>query len=548
MDDRGTQHRRWVALMERQDRGETLSAEERAFCERFAAEDPFAREESALLSELAQLDGPPTADTRTLVDGALRRLADQRDAAERAYESEALGALRERPRPSRAMWALGAAALAAVATALLMVSGRGGKESPPATEHGAPAARVELVYSSGEVSVDGHAATDVHELLDESSVVRVDEGEACVAMDPDIDLCLGAHSRMRFARTQSAWRRLDLLAGEVAVQLAEQPEGHRLSIVSDGVWSTAVGTAFTVRLDPESGVQTTVLDGKVRVGHGGGEEHLVAAHQRARVRNGEASVSAISRTDESPEWALLEPTGMWDSPMTASLRVSGAPSGAELRLDGEPLGRAPLSALIPVGAHRLEVVQHERPALRRELFAAAGQEIRIDLSQPAAAAAAAPQADGETPAEPADAEAPGAATRPLAENPEPDRPRQPSATEMLMQARQHMQQGRFEEAARRYRALRSAHPDSREARTVLVSLAQLDLRLGRPEAALRGLDRYLSRGRGALAEEARHTRIRALRTLGRPDAEAEAIRDFLRRHPESFHAAGLEQRLERLTR
>ena len=53
---------------------------------------------------------------------------------------------------------------------------------------------------------------------------------------------------------------------------------------------------------------------------------------------------------------------------------------------------------------------------------------------------------------------------------------------MLAEAHKQMRASRFEQAAAQYQALRQAYPDSPEARTVLVSLAELQVdRLGSPE-------------------------------------------------------------------
>jgi hypothetical protein len=78
----------------------------------------------------------------------------------------------------------------------------------------------------------------------------------------------------------------------------------------------------------------------------------------------------------------------------------------------------------------------------------------------------------------------------------------------------------------------------------LVSLAEVQLdRLGQPRQALDNLERYLGGGSGALVEEARRVRIRALRALGDREREKSAIDEFLHAHPRSFQAAALQRRL-----
>ncbi|MDD9934267.1 MAG: PEGA domain-containing protein [Myxococcales bacterium] len=540
MSDRGNQYRRWAELMDRRAIGEPLSPEELEFCEAFVAENPVAQREMALMDELADMDvSAQTSDTRALVDGALARLAAEVEGAEARAEQETLDAIRRTDRSPRLLWASGIAAAAAAAAATWVIVQPQPQAVKPVEVAGtvveapAPAPRIELVFASGDVRVDGEASTETA-MLPEGAVLEVGaQGAACLAMDPEIDLCLPAGSRLVLTRTDSPQRRLDLTAGKVAVQLAPQPEGMKLSIVADGVWSTAIGTAFTVSArgnGDDEGVRTTVLSGKVRVGADGGRNQIVSAHQRARVTADSAVVSAISRTDESPEWALLRPAALWDSPVSATLRVTGLPVGAEVLLGEERIGVSPLSTLVPVGSHELHVRLEGVTVLTRAVQARAGQTSVFDFTGETLGAApgqAPPAAKGAE-----KKERPPAAAK--------------SAAEMLTQARGLMQQSRFEEAAKHYVALRNAHPGSREARTVLVPLAQLQLRLGRADAALASLDRYLSGGRGALAEEARHTRIRALRSLGRGGDETDAIREFLELHPKSFQAGALSRRLERL--
>jgi outer membrane protein assembly factor BamD (BamD/ComL family) len=120
----------------------------------------------------------------------------------------------------------------------------------------------------------------------------------------------------------------------------------------------------------------------------------------------------------------------------------------------------------------------------------------------------------------------------------------PPAGDVLAQARQLMRAERFEEAAKEYEALTRSYTDSPEARTVLVSLAEVQLdRLGQPRQALDNLERYLSGGNGALVEEARRVRIRALHALGEREREKSAIDEFLHAHPRSFQSAALQHRL-----
>ena len=77
-------------------------------------------------------------------------------------------------------------------------------------------------------------------------------------------------------------------------------------------------------------------------------------------------------------------------------------------------------------------------------------------------------------------------------------------------------------------------------------MIQLD-RLGQPGRALGLFDRYLARSkRGTLAQEAAYGRARALRKLGRRQAEIESLERFLRTYPGAVQAGLARQRLAEL--
>jgi hypothetical protein len=542
MTEWDSKQHRWAELMDRRALGETLSADDLAYCERMTAEEPACRREVELLDELAKLDAAPDAESRAVVDAALARLADESAAAERDEVSR----LRRPARVPRLVWISGATAVAAVALAVVLLPPRqsAGKQAVAAPAQ-SPNPRIELVYAAGEVWVDGKPVTFGSTLLAEGSELQVKRGSACIAMDPDIDVCASEHTRLTLSRLHSPWRRIDLLSGKVGVQLPPQPEGFRLSIVTDGVWATAIGTAFTVERAEPSLVRTTVLNGKVRVGSDGNNERLVTEHQRAEVRGMRAQVAPISRSDESPEWALLGPAKLWSNPVSATLELRGVPAGSDVLLDGQAIGLAPLSSLIPAGMHRVQIRIDGRIAASREFVSEVGQLTAISFEGQLSSA------DGPAPLVPATTRRAFERTeRPRGEPialPEPTADTVPAAAEMLADARRLIRSGQFGDAASRYEALREAYPHSPEAHTVLVSLAQLQLdRLHRPAAALDTLELYLREGRGSLLEEARQVRIRALRALGRHGVEAEAIAEFLQAHPRSFEAAALRQRAEEL--
>jgi len=117
-----------------------------------------------------------------------------------------------------------------------------------------------------------------------------------------------------------------------------------------------------------------------------------------------------------------------------------------------------------------------------------------------------------------------------------------SPTGLFSAARQALREQRWSDAASAYRSLIANFPGSAEARTALVPLAKLELdRIGQPQAALEHLNAYIGGG-GPLGVEAKLTRIRAYRSLGRAAEEARAIDEFLVEHPNSLDAASLRTR------
>lgn len=532
MSDHDADLRRYAALSDRLALGEELAPDEHAFLVRMQHKDEACRLEAELIASLGELDGPPSERTRALVDAALAHVGKGHEKSVASPGARSYGGARSGATRWRVLG--GAVAIAAAALVAIALRGREGKPAPVAP-------RVELVYLSGEVTIGGAPAAGSSSLLREGDVLAVKSGGACIAMDPEIDVCADTGTRLRLTGTTTPLRRLDLLEGKVAIQLAAQPEGSRLSIVSDGVWSTAVGTAFTVERDAQRGVRTTVLHGKVRVGEHEAKSKLVSAHQRAVTRSGgdarETEIVAISRSDESPEWALLAPTKLWNAAVAATLEISGAPAGAQVTLDGQAIGVAPLSTLVPAGTRLIDVRVNGGVLWSRQVVLTAGARETISLA--GVELKAAPPAPA--PAEPALAPAaPARATTGKARAAS-------DGAELLREARKLLRDGAFAAAAAKYQELVRAHPGSAEARSSLLSLAELQLeRLGDAGLALSYADRYLATGGGSLAPEARETRIRALRSLGRRAEERSAIEEYLRAHPDSLRAAALAERLSEL--
>lgn len=104
------------------------------------------------------------------------------------------------------------------------------------------------------------------------------------------------------------------------------------------------------------------------------------------------------------------------------------------------------------------------------------------------------------------------------------------------------------QAIQLYRNLQRRFPRSREAELSQLTLARLLFDSGDARSALGGFDAYLGRGGRTLQAEALVGRALSLRALGRRDAEVNAWRDVLARHPGSVYARQASERLSALGR
>jgi hypothetical protein len=446
-------HDQWGELSDREAAGEALSPGELRFLREFAETDPLAHAETELWESMAAL--APLGDElgdRALADRAVRIALSERRATpvgRRAWLRSAGGAF----------------AVAAAAAIFVLSRGSGG---PSVVEYVASAAQA----GGAHVEKGAHLAVG-------SEIVAIG-GPVCVAVEPRIHACLASGSKVRLSQVGVAERRVDLLAGRVAVALDPLPKGQRFSVVANGVWSTAVGTAFTVALEPAGGAETVVHEGKVAVGAERSGE-IVGAHKIGLSDGGSVKVEQLgshART-ETPEWAALGSVAQRSIEAKMDAPVAEANVEPEQALQVSPDKAAP-------------VAPAPEPVPRR--LAPLAQKVTA------------------------------------------------TSADLLSAARQALRDQRWHDAAKSYQQIAAAYPASPEAHTVLVPLARLEVdRLGQPAVALKHLDAYLAVG-GPLAVEARLARIRAYRALGRATDEAHAIDEFLGAHPGSLEAEKLRER------
>jgi hypothetical protein len=100
-------------------------------------------------------------------------------------------------------------------------------------------------------------------------------------------------------------RRIDVISGSVAVALKPQPPGAHFSVVASDVWSTAVGTAFSVTVKASSAVETDVYEGKVLVGKEQTGE-VVFAHKLGLSSTQGVRIDPLAGAPEGVEWKALE--------------------------------------------------------------------------------------------------------------------------------------------------------------------------------------------------------------------------------------------------
>ncbi len=469
-----TAYDRWAQLAERDAIGDALNAEERAFLEEYGASDPVAAAELALFGSLESLalaggDSSDEAFAQKAVQSAL-------SAGKIEYT---VGAP---PRIRRGRWLVWGIGAAAGAAAALAVFSRAQVPVAPVAVGGSV-----IEYVAAQVQVGGQRVEKGAHAAVGSEVAAVG-GPACVAVEPRIHACLASGATVRLSAVGNGKRRLDLLAGRVAMALDPLPPGERLSVVANGVWSTAVGTAFTVELLADGTVRTVVHEGKVAVGAEGATD-IVDGHKigLSTVADVHVDPPAAHAGLETPDWVVLA-------------QVAGRP------IEGPTAEVAP--ARTAEGTANRDQEKETRARVTHAVVAP---------SHPSAPEAAeAPQVADVTPAS------------------------------LLAAARQALREQRWADAGSSYRQLIDRFPSTPEAHTVLVSLAKLELdRLGQPALALRDLDTYLAHG-GALSLEAKLARVKAYRALGRTSDEAAAIDEVLAADPNGLEAEQLRQRREAL--
>lgn len=452
-------YERWVDLVDREAMGESLSDEDSAFLDRFSQVDPVARAERDCLASLGDWSVRPDDGTRALADAAVRTVL-------------ARGAARRR---RAVLFAASGVVAAAAAFALLVLRHPDAAPAASVAVPVVPTARLE--YAAGSVEVGGKAAQAGARVALGAEVKAV-AAPACLELESRMHLCLASGSRAQLTAIGGRIRRVDLLEGRVAVALDPLPRGERLSIVARGVWSSAVGTAFTVAILPNGQTETVVHEGKVAVGAELGGNivglHRVGTASAAGVTEGALADHAATQT---PEWLALARVS------ERPIEGEGAQGSGEEHAAVAPAEPAPVAPKRVLPSRPVPPAASEAPQVERsasDWLRIARQALRDHQWSSAASAYLALLAA-----------APGSA---------------------------------------------EAHTS-----LVSLANLEID-RLGEPMSGLAHAQQYLSTGGGPLASEAWLAQIRAYRKMGRSELEATSIDTFLSRFPGAMESADLRRR------
>ncbi len=391
--------------------------------------------------------------------------------------------------------------------------------APPAD---VPDARSELVLSAGEVQVDGAPVGRDQAPLSSGQRVTTAAGQACLTVDPRVDVCLGPDSEVEIGSLAENDMQLEVVRGTAVAQLSKLPAGHVFALTAAGLRAQAIGTVFQVVRSSDREAAVTVLSGTVAVGMGVRAALSLPEHTRVDVElpSGVAGErQTVSRVEETAVWGVLAHAEWWEPTEVGLVEVvdselGGAPT--RVSIDGQPALPLPIRVLMPLGEHEVVVRNDAGVELgRHAVLSSPSHPSRLDLAQ-ARAAKAVPRAQVQ------------------------------DAAALLRTAREQRSSGQSAAALATYQRLRRSHPASAEATTVLVPMGKLQLGLGQPTQALTSFDQYLGSG-GPLAPEALGGKIAALRSLGRPAEERAAIRAYLSRYPRGFAAPRLRARLTELS-
>jgi DNA-directed RNA polymerase specialized sigma24 family protein len=339
----------WGALRDREAVGEVLTDEELDECAVIERNDPVVHASAEQVRELEHALNRATLlsatdEDRTLVERVLRAARVSTTGSKRSRD-EADAELDHSVDPEGPLWLRGGATTitallsAAVVIALLMYEPKPQQVAAKA-EVTRPLTRpspqvVSLV--DARTSARGNQLTRAGVLLApatmlrEGDVLRAEGNPACIAIDPDAELCLNRSAQLKLASLSLATRSVELLDGHVVLKRSPAPE-QPLLIEAGDVRAVADGAVFGVEREADGDVRVRVLEGEALV-RGDGWSSKVSANQLGvyRKARGTFDVESLPNGQMMREWEL-HATGQRGAGIAASLdntQPAGAQEGGE---------------------------------------------------------------------------------------------------------------------------------------------------------------------------------------------------------------------------
>lgn len=503
---------------------------------------PAEQAEYALLS-----DQPGAIAEQRLLDALQQFAAGGNDTTDRAAAERALLALRQQEpnnvvplRPgatpaidtlesSRSRWSTrvvagAGAALAAAAVALLSMHAADTHEPLTAVDVEAAPAWA-LAFGSGDVELAADPQPLAGTLLEPGMRLQTRDGKACVRLPQLAVACLDQATVVLIPEPNGERYGLEVESGRVVVRVAPMPEGKHFSLSAGPLEARALGTFYVLEIEPTGSASVGVMEGRVRVVRHASS--VVLSPRQRTVAGRSLSEPVTLDPARADTYRALLPAHASSDVAGVALHLKTEPAGASVELDGQVVGRSPLSLMTTPGKRNATLRLEGYQPMTRSFEIEPNERNSFQLFSLNRADAPPPTVTHGM--KPTGRLVPA-----------------PSAADLLRAARGLVGKGRWAEAAASYRRLRQLHPGSAEAHTVLVALGQLQLdRLGDPRAASRSFSAYLAGG-GALSQEAHYGKIRALRALGARPEERAAIEQYLARHPSGEDAPSLRKRLIRL--
>lgn len=515
-----------------------------AFRETHLASCEACRSELAMLEEL-RFDG--TAPAAEPMDELSRRRAIiDIVAAAGQKAAQAAKPARAGHRNRRWLWASGAVAACLVAGLAVTLWPRPVRQpTRQATiEPRTVAARVLL--RSGDALLE-RSPLRLDDRLRSGQCLESRSGRAALRLPLGSTLLVGADTELTLDRLSTDRVQLRLSRGELLASVTRCRERQVFEVRTPSGRITVKGTAFSLYAT-QNYTALRVLRGVV-VAQEPGRKPREVRPGRLVVLGKAVAASLSSRLGAAGQRRTARVLWLLPTADTAhrhaTLTLRTTPPGATVLVDSTPVGITPLAARLEPGQRRITVrlagYDTVQESLALEPDAATDRHFELEPSRMAAR-----RPKPREPSGPAPSTLPSLSPkRPAKAAPGPT---VPTARALLERAQKHRAARRWSGATRAYRELIRRHPATPEGRAALVSLGIIGLGPGRDTAgALRAFDRYLALTRqGDLAQEATYGRARALRRLGRANAEIATLRDFLKRWPRALQAPQARKRLRKL--